>query len=83
MCLVRSKNQVTSSNLRKTFALTLEATFFCPILEKLGQNFCLNDISDEYENGSFRVKNLVNRSNLRKKKKKKTIVYALEITFSV
>ena len=30
---------------------------FSPILLELGQNVCLNDISDEFENGSCQVKN--------------------------
>ena len=33
---------------------------------KLGQNVCLNEISEEIENGSCRVKNYVTKSNLRK-----------------
>ena len=30
---------------------------FSPIIMKLGQNVCLDEISDETENGSCRVKN--------------------------
>ena len=30
---------------------------FSPITMKLGQNVCLDKISDEFENGSCRVKN--------------------------
>ena len=33
---------------------------------KLGQNFFLDEVSDEYEKGSCRVKNKVTRSNPRK-----------------
>ena len=33
---------------------------------KLGQNVCLDEISDKFKNGSCRVKNLVTKSNLRK-----------------
>ena len=39
---------------------------FSPIIMKLGQNVCLDKFSDEFENGSCRVKNYVTRSNLRK-----------------
>ena len=34
------------------------------IILKLGQNVCLDKISDELENGVSRVKNKVSRSNL-------------------
>ena len=34
---------------------------------KLGQNVCLEEISDEFENGSCWVKNYVSRSNVTKK----------------
>ena len=30
---------------------------FCPIITKLGQNVCLDEISDEFENRSCPVKN--------------------------
>ena len=33
---------------------------------KFGQNFCLDEISDKFENGSCRLKNWVTRSNPRK-----------------
>ena len=33
---------------------------------KVGQDVCLDEISDEFENGSCGVKNKVTRSNLRK-----------------
>ena len=39
---------------------------FSPILMKFGQNVCFDKISDEFENGSCRVKNYVTRSNHRK-----------------
>ena len=35
-----------------------------PIIMKVGQNVCLDEISDETENGSCRVTNKVTRSNL-------------------
>ena len=38
---------------------------FSPIVMKFGQNICLDEISDEFENGSCQVKNKVTRSNLR------------------
>ena len=39
---------------------------FSPIVMKLGQNVCLNEISGGFENGSCQVKNYVTRSNPRK-----------------
>ena len=36
-----------------------------PMIMNLGQNVCLDKISDEYENGSCRVKHKVTKSNLR------------------
>ena len=48
---------------------------FCLIVIKLGQNIFLDEISDEYENGSCQMKNKVKCS--------KNFVYALEATFSV
>ena len=39
---------------------------FSPIIMKLGQNVCLDVISDECENGSCLVKNQVSWSNPRK-----------------
>ena len=39
---------------------------FSPIVMKLGQNVNLDEISDEYENGSCLVKNKVTMLNLRK-----------------
>ena len=35
------------------------------IIMKLSQNVCLDDILDEFENGSCRVKNKITRSNVR------------------
>ena len=37
---------------------------FCPIIMKLGQNICLDKISDEFVNGSCLVEDQVTRSNL-------------------
>ena len=45
---------------------------------KVGQNIWLNKTSDQFENGSFLVKNKVIRSNLRKQ-----FLYAQEATFLV
>ena len=53
---------------------------FSPITMKLCQNVGLAEISDSFENESCRAKIQVNRSNFGKKKK---LVYALEVTFSV
>ena len=38
---------------------------FSPIIMKPGQNVCLDEISDKFENGSCWLKNKVTRSNLR------------------
>ena len=38
---------------------------FSPIIMKLGQDVCLDEILDEFENKSCWVKNLVTRSHLR------------------
>ena len=47
---------------------------FSPILMKLGQNVCLNNIWNYFENWSCQVKNYVTRS--------KKLLYALEAIFS-
>ena len=39
---------------------------FSLIIMKLGKNVCLDEILDEFKNGSYRVKNYVTSSNLRK-----------------
>ena len=39
---------------------------FSPMIMKLGQNVCLDEILEQFENGSCGVKNYFNRSNLRK-----------------
>ena len=39
---------------------------FSPIIMKLGQIVCHDQISDEFEKGSCRVKHYVTRSNLKK-----------------
>ena len=39
---------------------------FVPIIMKLDQNVCLDEIPEEFENRSCLVKNLVTRSNIRK-----------------
>ena len=39
---------------------------FRQTIMKLSQNFCLDKISDKYENRSCQVKNYVTSSNLRK-----------------
>ena len=51
---------------------------FSPIIMKLGQNLCLDEVSDKFENGSCHVKNWVTRSSLRK-----SLYTLLEATFSV
>ena len=39
---------------------------FSPITTKVSQNFCDDEISKEFENGSCQIKNMATRSNLRK-----------------
>ena len=56
---------------------------FSSMIMKLGENVCRDQISDEFENGSCRAKIWVNRSNLRKKKKKKTCVRSRGQIFSL
>ena len=54
--LRRVKNYVNRSNFRKTLC-TLWRPHFSLIIMKLGKNVCLDEISDEYENGSCWVEN--------------------------
>ena len=58
---VRSKTRSLSQILEKPF-IRSRGYIFIPIIMKLGQNVCFDEISDEFENGSCQVKN----SNLRK-----------------
>ena len=51
---------------------------FSPIIMKVCQNVFLDEISNEFENRSCRVKNKVTIQIL-----EKNLVYALEATFSV
>ena len=50
-----SKSRSQSHILEKP-CIRLTGHIFTPILMKLGHNVCLNEISDELENGSFWVK---------------------------
>ena len=61
------KNYVTTcrSNFTKPCVHSRGHTF-SPILLKVGQNVCLDDIRDKFENWSRLVKKLVTGSNLRK-----------------
>ena len=62
---VRSKTRSLGQILEKP-CVHSGGHIFRPIIMKLGQNVCLDKISNEFENGSCGVKNYVNRSNLRK-----------------
>ena len=42
--------------LKENLVYALETSCFGPILMKLGQNSCLDEISDDYENGSCGIK---------------------------
>ena len=57
-----SKTRSLSQILELVYAL--EATF--SVIMKLSQNVCLDEISNEFKNGSYWVKNKVTRSNFRK-----------------
>ena len=74
---VRSKTRSQGHILKKTCVLS-RGHIFSPIIMKLVQNVCLDETSQEFENGSCWVEKLVTRSNLRK-----NFVCALEATFSV
>ena len=53
---VRSKTRSLGQILEKP-CVCATGHIFIPILWKLGQNVCLNEILDEFENGSCWVKN--------------------------
>ena len=76
----RSKTRSLGQILGKTCACS-RGLIFSPIPMKLGQNVCLSEDLDKFENGSYQVK----KTRLLGKilKKKKTIVHALEARFSV
>ena len=58
LCPLSDVRRATCVVSRQLFTLySLEATFFGPIIMKLGQNVCLDEISDDVENGSCRVNN--------------------------
>ena len=62
MCLkmgpVGSKTRSLGETLEKPFVRS-RAHIFSPIIMKHGQDVCHNEISDEFENRSYRVKNWV------------------------
>ena len=62
---VRSKTMSPGQMLEKP-CVNSRGHIFSPIIMKLGQNNFLDEISEEFENGSCRVKNYVTRSNVRK-----------------
>ena len=62
---VRSKTRSLGQMLEKP-SECLRGHIFSQIHMKNGQNVCLDQILDEYENGSCWKKNLVTSSNLRK-----------------
>ena len=53
---VRSKTRPLGQILEKR-CVGSRGHIFSPIIMKLGQNVCLDKISNEFENGSCRVKN--------------------------
>ena len=57
MGYVWSKTRSLGQILEKTYA-RFRGHIFSLIITKLGQNICLDEISDESENISFRVKKL-------------------------
>ena len=61
---VRSKTRSLGQILQKPCVRT-KGHIFSPIIIKLGQKVCLDEISDEFENLSCPVKKKVTRSNLR------------------
>ena len=56
MCHVGSKSRSLGQTLEKP-CVRSRGHIFSPIIMKLGQNVCLDEILDELENGSCRVKN--------------------------
>ena len=76
----RVKHWVSRSNLLKKTCVRSRRHIFRPVLVEFGQNVCLNEVSDDFEN----------RSCLQKKTKKKQVImsnlfknlmYALEVTY--
>ena len=61
---VGSKNRSLGQIFEKPFVRS-RGHIYSPIIRKRGQNVCLYEISDQFENGSSQVKNWVTRSNLR------------------
>ena len=61
MCLkmghVISKTRSLGQMLEIPCVCSRSGYIFSPIIMKLGQNFCLDEISDKYENESCGVKN--------------------------
>ena len=53
---VRSKTRSQGQIIDKP-CVHCRGPIFCPIIMKLGQNVCLDGICDEFENGSWWVKN--------------------------
>ena len=56
MAHVRSKTRSLCQILQKPY-IRSRGHIFSPIIMKLGQNVCLDEISDEFENGSCWFKN--------------------------
>ena len=65
MSHVRSKTMSLGQILEKPCVRSRDHIFSL-IIMKIGQNVCLDVISDKFENGSCEVKNLVTRWNVRK-----------------
>ena len=62
---VESKTRSLGQILEKP-CIRFRGLIYSSIIMKLGQNVCLDEVSDESGNGSCGVKNKVTRSNLRK-----------------
>ena len=59
---VGSKTRSLGQILEKKSCVLSRGYIFSQILMKLGENVCLDEISDKFENGSFQVKKYVTRS---------------------
>ena len=62
---VRSKSRSLGQMLEKPYVCS-RGNIFSPIIMKLYQHFCLDEIPNEFENESCRVENYVSGSNVRK-----------------
>ena len=61
---VGSKTRSLGQILEK-YCVCCRGLIFSPIIMNLGQGLCLDEILDDFQNGSCGVKNYVTRSNLK------------------